>query len=92
MTLEFVKLVLSLVFTLNVTCQGLKSFTNGGFIYQEDGTVVEETGNDTADNSALRYQIFGIKEAQENMNKFFEFFDIFGDDFLPSFNNEKVSY
>ena len=95
MALEFVKLVLSLVFTLNVTCQGLKSFTNGDFVCREDGTVVEETGNDRTcnkDNSALRYQIFGIdcciEEAQENMK---EFFEIFEDSFLPSFNTEKVS-
>jgi len=56
MALEFVKLVLSLVFTLTATCQGLKFFTNGDFVCQEDGTVVEETGNDSKcnkDNSAL---------------------------------------
>jgi len=97
MALEFVKLVLSLVFTLAATCQGLKSFPNGDFVCREDGMVVEEgTGNNTAcnkDNSALRYQIFGIdcciKEVKENMK---EFFDIFQDSFLSSLNNEKVSY
>ena len=53
MALEFVKLILFLVF---VTCQGLNSFPNGDFVCREDGTVVEETGNDSTcnkDNSAL---------------------------------------
>ena len=75
MALEFVKLILFLVF---VTCQGLNSFPNGDFVCREDGTVVEETGNDSTcnkDNSALWYQIFGIdcciEEAQENMKEFF---------------------
>jgi len=96
MAFEFVKLILSLVFTLTVTCQDLKSITNGDFVCREDGTVVEETGNDSActkDNSTLRYQLFGIdcciEEAQENMKNFF---DIFEDSFLPTFNNKKVSY
>ena len=96
MALEVIKLVLCMAFTLTVTCQSLKSFTNGAFVCQEDGTVVEETGNDSAcnkDTSTLRYQIFGIDccivEARENMK---EFFDIFEDSFLPSLNDEKVSY